>query len=119
MGREEMAQLTAKDMRNHLLSERAVWVIKYKLARACGDTVKQESVDEFYLKEIWDAIVPMIHRLNDIEEIKADTASDVLSLLAKGKVTIDEALKLMALMQEKQNIEELPALIAALASSDE
>ena len=114
-----MTQLTAKDMRNHLLSDRAVWVIKYRLARATGDTADDHNVDAFLQKEVWDAIVPMIHKLNDIEEIKADTASDVLSLLAKGKITIDDALKLMALMQEKQNIEELPALIAALASSDE
>lgn len=110
----EEKNMTARDMRSALLCKNAIWVIEYKLARATNNHVAIQGVDDKHLADIWEAVVPMIHKLNDIEEIKAESAKDVISLLGKGKIDSGSAIKLMDVLKSKQDIEEMPRLIALL-----
>jgi len=111
---EKQNTFSARELRAILLSDKAKWVIEYKLARATNNHVAIQGVDTNHMQDIWDAIVPMIHKLNDIEEIRAENAKDVIALLGKGKIDSSSAIKLMDVLKSKQEIEEMPRLIELL-----
>ena len=102
---------TARDMRNQLLCDKTLQVIKYKVNRACGDWPANPAMDEKNMDDIWRAVIPMIQALSDIEVYGARNAKDVLDLLAKGDISIDDSIKLMHVMKGEQELSELPKLI--------
>ena len=65
-------------------------------------------------EEMWYLLKEIISRASDLDTINAKSTSEIITLLGKGKISIDEAIKLMKLLQTKQDIDELPKLIAAM-----
>lgn len=68
---------------------------------------------------LWPVISDIISKTDDLKIVEAKTASDVIEAVAKGKITMKDALILMSLIQSKTEIEELPKLIAKLDESSE
>lgn len=64
--------------------------------------------------EAWNLLKTMLLKIEDRQAIDAQNTSQVLSLLKTGKVTVKEATELMALLNIKSEIDEVPKLTAAL-----
>ena len=110
-----MRQATAQELRNTLL-ENCESLVKHKICCATGEQspLNIALVDEKAVDDIWKAIVPIIQSTSDVFIYDAKSTNDIIMLLGRGKISINDAIKLMSLLQAKQDIEELPKLVEAL-----
>ncbi len=65
-------------------------------------------------EDMWDLLKDIISKASDVDRLTAKSTSEVIHLLGKGKVSIDQAMKLMELLKVEQEIKELPRLMKQL-----
>jgi len=74
---------------------------------------KQKAYDK-----LWPILENMISKTEDLKIIEAKNASEVISAVAKGKMTLTDAAAFMALMRDQVTIEELPKLLERLSDAE-
>ncbi len=103
----------AKELRKEFLQNSSMVFDEIK-ARTLGRKSPHPNADEPFLKMYWDALVPIIHAADDIQKLKATSTGDIIKLLGKGKITIQESLLLMELIKGRAEVDLAPALLAEL-----
>ena len=93
-----------------LLIDTAYQIVDYKGKVALG--VPSEELPENYISfddssqnYIMDLVRPMLRTAQQIKKVQADSVKDVIKQLSKGKLTIDEATKLIELIGTKVEAE--------------
>ena len=100
-------------IRSDFITTAAPLVEQYAKA-AIGEELLPADVDDTVRNETWSVLKTMLLKIEDRQAIDAQNTSQVLSLLKTGKVTVKEATELMALLNIKSEIDEVPKLTAAL-----
>lgn len=103
---------TSQHLRNQVLEHGLPMIIKLQEIVYNGDemTVQQSIAYE----RLWPIIEDIIKSTSDLKKIEAANASEVLGLVASGKITMKEGMVMMSLLQSKVEIEELPKLLDKL-----
>ena len=119
--------MSARKLRKVLLDE-AELIIQHYIATARGEDGPLKKTfgtrSEEKMKEVWDAVLPMIHKADDTTEgfdaegSAAKAALSILEKLSKGEVTPDEAKKMMEVVSQVFDTTELPALIEKLSDME-
>lgn len=65
--------------------------------------------------KLWPIIENMISKTEDLKIIEAKNASEVISAVVKGKMTVSDGAAFMALLKDQVTIDELPKLLAKLS----
>ena len=114
-----MKQTTAQDLRTTLL-ESCNMLIRHKVCLAIGEKspLNIALVDTKAVDDVWKAIVPIMQSTSDVFVYDAKSTNDIIMLLGRGKISINDATRLMSLLQTKQDIDDLPKLIEALQSAE-
>ena len=88
------------------LLKSAVLVVEQKIALATGKEPPLRIGDylEKEFDDIWKLLVPMLQKANDNESLSVQNTTEVMNLLAKGKITPEQALKLMEVLQEHKSV---------------
>lgn len=109
-------KLTAREAREMLLSGCAP-IIEDLIICATGKKQKDHperkrvNVDSKARETVMDAIIPMIQQAGDVQRIRATSTADVLKLIRRGKVTIQEAKELMLIMATDFEVTEIPKMM--------
>ena len=82
-------------------------ILKYKAGVAMGEEPPDgsHSYNTKEMDEILKLMTPLIHGVQASRQITANTSSEVVNLLADGKVSATEALALLKMVKEKVDIE--------------
>ncbi|MCP4552496.1 MAG: hypothetical protein GY834_10755 [Bacteroidetes bacterium] len=87
-------------------------LIKWKIL--AGMSIDHESLPPDYwhfnhkvLDEVIDLIKPLLAKAQQVRELEARNASDVIKILKLGKITVSEATELLTMMRAKLEVEEL------------
>ena len=64
---------------------------------------------------LWPILTDIISKTDDLKVLDAKSASEIISSVAKGKMTLKDATIMMSIMRQKVEIEELPILLAKLS----
>lgn len=99
------------------LLESSAQVIDEVIARGTGKP-RDHRIEDKDLNRVWDAVVPILQQVGDHRKIEASSCADVIKALSAGKVSVDEALKLMTMLRTQAESEVLPALEAKLAAME-
>ncbi|OOZ38180.1 hypothetical protein [Solemya elarraichensis gill symbiont] len=62
-------------------------------------------------EEVWDALKQIILKASDVVKLHAESTKDVLSLLGDGKLSLNDAERLMKIMGTHQEATELTELL--------
>ena len=104
---------TAAEVRAVLL-DAAADIITYKVAMASGQEVPDSIDGRYFDKEeqqhVWAAIVPMMQQAGDLQKTQAESTQEVIKALSAGKITVNDALKLMDILDKQANIEKVNEL---------
>ena len=114
--RHALIETDAQDLRDQVMDHGIHMIKKLQSQMYEGDepiTTQQASAYD----KLWPVIEGIIQQTSDLKKIEAENASDIIKLIAKGKITLKDAAVMMSLMQSKIEIEELPNLIAKLDES--
>ena len=65
-------------------------------------------------KQAFDVLGKILVETSDLQKINAGSTQQVILLLGKGKVSVDEALKLMELLRTQQEVELAPEMLKQL-----
>lgn len=85
------------ELRKQLLDE-AKPIIDYVCATALDRSKIDPGVDQVGLSRIWEAVIPILQKANDISAINAASTADVIQLLADGKITLTDAKDLILIV---------------------
>ena len=87
-------------------------IVDHRIAIALGLETNQNSI--FYngaeTEWILGRVEPMLKAIQQTKKIKADQTSDIIKLLEKGKLSINEARSMIELINQKQTMELLSEL---------
>lgn len=99
-----------------LLVDRAFQILewKYEAAITVGNWNHDKdrlpadwpSYDHSTLNELVDIIKPMLRSVQETRKLEAQTSKDVTAMLSKGKISMQEGMKLLALMKTQKDVEE-------------
>ncbi len=94
----------------------AEFVINSELEAANGTRqLDLKDVDIPSYLRVWDVAKVIILNANNLKKIEAKSASDITNALSKGKISADDAVKLMTMLKLKSDVEELPKLLDQLS----
>lgn len=107
--------MTSSELRTFFL-ERAHPVVESMTNSATGNTDVLQSgkaphVDTPSYNKVWDLAKLIIADSNDIVKLELKTAEGCIDAVGKGKMTFDQAMQFMSLLEKKQDIELMPELI--------
>jgi Glu-tRNA(Gln) amidotransferase subunit E-like FAD-binding protein len=94
------------------IAEKLIWaadrIVDYEIAIALGYEMPEgfERGNKDYQAKILEKVKPMIESYQQTKEIDANSANQVVGLLAKGKITAGEAHSLLKVVREKIRLEE-------------
>lgn len=106
-------RITPNDLRAEFLRE-AKPVMDAYIDVACGNGAMKGN-KEIYGK-VWDVLSQVILQADDMRIIHVRSNADILKLLRRGKITVDEAERLMSVMQKMFEMEQLPELLEKFES---
>ncbi len=93
----------------------AEFVIKSELKASNGTKpLDLKSVDIPSYLRVWEVAKEIILNADNLKKIDAQSTKDVTTALSKGKITADEALKLMSMLKLEYEVSELPLLLDRL-----
>ncbi len=108
MAKKTNNQVSPAELRKIMLNS-AESVVIYQCARATGDysdvpeTIKRANIAD--VDRIYEAVLPMIQQAGDLRAIEANSAADIITAVSKGKITIQDAERLMSMLRTQSAIE--------------
>ena len=102
----EQAKTTINDILDELL-ETAHRVLKYQIGVAFG-VDPPEGSELYNSKEqhrLLDMIKPMLHQAEQTKQINAKSSTEVVKMLKQGKISVDEAMKILTLIDKQVQVE--------------
>ena len=86
---------------------------RYRIAIALGQEMPEgfEKGNKDFQNEILQQVNPLIRDYQQEKAINAATSADVVNLLAKGKITPNEAIALLSVLKSKMQVEENELLL--------
>jgi hypothetical protein len=110
-------RVTAREAREQLL-QYAPELIRMKGEAAIGklspDKTALAHCDPKQTEMVWQAIVPMLQAQNDICKVQAQNGAEVLALIGKGAVTLQEAVFLMQVLRAESDISDVKQMAQQL-----
>lgn len=107
--------MNAKSLRNKLFSELGEFLIDEYTSVIKGEgDFSSNSVKA--REDVFDILKEVILKESDTKKIIATSTESVLKLLRRGKITLEEAERLMKIMQTDFEITELPKLLEKFES---
>jgi len=106
--------MNSNDLKNKLLnnSDKVMDKLLYLLSG------KDDAVINPWEREAINTLYPTLHNIMvntaDLKKISAESTKDITGALCRGKISVDEALKLMSVLKVKSDIEDLPDMLAKL-----
>ena len=94
-----------------MLVDRSYQILKWKL-KAAMKVPDEELPEDYYiwdhdaLNQVVEMVKPLMGSAQQIRKVEAETSKDIIKLIAKGKISIEEATSLMKLAKEKLSVEE-------------
>ena len=110
-------ETNAQDLRTQVLSLGIPAIEKVQQSLIDGTQLDATEMQAYQM--LWPIIENLISKTEDLKVIEAKNASEVLTAVTKGKITMSEGLGMMALLKDQVAIDELPNLIAKLSQIDE
>ena len=104
--------MATKNLNNilDLLVRNAYQFLEWKLMHAIGQEKELPegyfNFDHEFLNEVIRKMDPLLSAALHARKMEAETSKDIVKLLSKGKVSLDEATKLMMLARTKLEVEE-------------
>ena len=98
-------QITARELRQEFLQKARPLLDQYINAAVHGKKLK--SVDGDCREAVWDTLQRAILAENDVHKVRVRQQGDVLKLIEKGKVSIQDGLQLMQVLRAGSEMEEL------------
>jgi len=99
--------------------DKAYQIIVWKIIAATDQTEVQDvwgiaeglpagymNYDHKLLDSILDMVKPLLSSAQQTKKVEAETAKDIVALIKTGKLSIEEAMKLMNLLKSKVEVEE-------------
>lgn len=108
---------TAQDLRDQVM-DHTIHMIKKLQSQLYAESEPITAPQAMAYDKLWPVIEDIIKQTSDLKKIEAENASDIIKLIATGKITLKDAAVMMTLLQSKIEIEELPKLIAQLEDSN-
>jgi len=83
-------------------------IVKHKTQLALGKDPEDESYKYNGTEQAWvmNYVEPMIKQAQQIRAIEAQNSTEIIKMLVKGKLTIEEAVQLMSLMKIQVDVKE-------------
>lgn len=90
------------------LIDAAAIIVKHKTQLALGQDPEDESYKYNGTEQAWvmNYVEPMIKQAQQIRAIEAQNSTEIIKMLTKGKLTIEEAIQLMSLMKIQVDVKE-------------
>ena len=90
------------------LIEAASVIVKHKTQLALGKDPEDESYKYNGQEQAWvmNYVEPMIKQAQQIRAIEAQNSTEIIRMLTKGRITIEEAIQLMTLMKIQVDVKE-------------
>ena len=98
--------------------DKAYQIIQWKIIAATEQRVSEDqfklvsglpvgymNFDHEILDSILNMVKPLLSSAQQTRKVEAETAKDIVRLIKEGKLTIDEAMKLMTLTKKKIEVE--------------
>ena len=83
-------------------------IVKHKTQLALGKDPEDESYKYNGTEQAWvmSYVEPMIKQAQQIRAIEAQNSTEIIKMLTKGRLTIEEAVQLMSLMKIQVDVKE-------------
>ena len=111
-------QATAQDLRSQVMAL-GVPMIERVQNNLLGNGEQFTEKEAQSYEMLWPILENLISKTEDRKVIDAKNATEVLSSVTKGKMTVSEGLAMMALLKDQVTIDELPKLLAKLEEHDD
>lgn len=86
-------------------------IIDIKVAWATGqdlpENIKQSKLVPRELESVWNATIPMLQQAGDCQRLVVEQTADVIGLLKDGSVSIQDALKLMDVLDKQSTVDKV------------
>jgi len=115
--RKEVKDTNAQDLRTQILAHGIPMIETIQEQLYNGRELKQSQL--FAINTLLPIVTDLIKQTSDLQKIEAKNASEVIGLVAQGKISLTDASKFMALMQTKVEMEELPKLLEKISELEE
>lgn len=100
---------TAQDLRTQVLSNSLAMIERLQQSFVLNEPLTASELAAY--DYLWPIIENLINKTEDLKVLKAKNASDVISAVAKGKMSVKDAASMMSLLQVKFEMEELSDLL--------
>ncbi len=104
--------MNAQTLRKKFLDENAEYILEQYTSVLRGG--EYEARNAKAMTQAVDMMLDLIMTAKDTDKIAVKTTAEVVALLGKGKISIEQALRLMELLKAEQEIHELPKLMEQL-----
>jgi len=104
---ENKSEATISSIVDNLIEAAAV-IVKHKTQLALGKDPDDESYKYNGTEQAWvmNYVEPMIKQAQQIRAIEAQNSTEIIKMLTKGRITIEEAIQLMSLMKIQVDVKE-------------
>ncbi len=107
---KEKKDHTSQDLRTQVLKH-GVFMIE-KLQNAVHNKDEDMSNQQYKAYEmLWPVLEGMISHTSDIQKMKLSNATDVIKLIAKGKISPKDGMDFLEILKIKTEIDEIPKLL--------
>ena len=114
--RKAALDTNAQDLRTQVL-EHGIFMIEKLQSGIHNDEPLSGNQARSY-EMLWPVITDLISKTEDLKIIKAKNASEIVTAVSKGKMSLRDAAAMMAILKEQVTIDELPKLLEKLAEAE-
>jgi hypothetical protein len=111
--------MSAELIRKKFIEDCALKLLDEYIAIVLGEKDQFTSKSAYHVASALGIIEQLILKASDLTNIEAATVGDIVKAIGKGKMSLDDGMKFMSVLQTKQNIEELPQLLEAIQKLNE
>lgn len=97
---------TAADLRKHFMEEYAQDLLDLYGQAALGEGTFFKTINEAR-QGMFSTLQTMLQQAGDLQKLNAQSTKGVIDALSAGKITINDALKMMELLDKQANIEKV------------
>jgi hypothetical protein len=96
---------TPSELRDEFIQKAYPIIDEYINAALGTSEFKATSTDA--RTQVWDTIKTVILGATTLQKINAESTNNIIQMLANGDISIDQAMKLMSILEKQSNIDDL------------